>query len=61
MVEGSYGRDARVRGNAYISCFYCNAHAHAIVELAHTAYEVLLLLTATTAAYYIVYLPDFVR
>ena len=54
-------RDARVRGNAYISCFYCNAHAHASVELAHITDEVRLLLTATTAAYYIVYLPDFVH
>ena len=41
--------------------FYCNAHAHASVELAHITDEVRLLLTATTAAYYIVYLPDFVR
>ena len=108
LIPG-HSRDARVRGNAYISCFYCNAHAHASVELllislrferawcvsvsvikllpqdsehasrlrtrttlthvrsevkltvAHTADEVRLLLTATTAAYYVVYLPDFVR
>ena len=57
---GFCSRDVHVHGNASISCFYCNAHAQASAELAHTADQVRLLLTDTAAAYYIIYLPDFI-